>query len=319
MTSSAGGSSAASTPADAGVQSEQTPGAVLEAERVRQGWSVQQAAEALHLDPWIIEAIESNRFAALGAPVYAKGHLKKYATLLGVAPSDVITCYQRLTDTLPEPTPIPNITTTPPPRSSWPKVFGWTLLLAVVVALGFGAYVVVTPMVEQQTMDAPPVMALPSGEAAVTSELVMPVSEAEAQPTDAANESAPVEASEAPQTLAAETTPAASVTEPSAVIAPSTVREATSPTATASNIVRLQLTFNDASWVEAYDASGQRLLYDIGRPGRTRMVEGAPPLTVVLGVAAAVQVQVNDQAIVVPRRANRDATRFVVNADGSVQ
>jgi hypothetical protein len=83
--------------------------------------------------------------------------------------------------------------------------------------------------------------------------------------------------------------------------------------------VRLALEFNDSSWVEVYDSAGQRLFYDIGQPGQERTVTGTPPLNVVIGVVAAVKVQLNDRDLVVPRRANRDSTRFVVNADGSVQ
>jgi hypothetical protein len=84
-------------------------------------------------------------------------------------------------------------------------------------------------------------------------------------------------------------------------------------------LVRLRLEFNESSWVEVYDAAGQRLLYDIGQPARPRVLSGAAPLNVVVGLASAVSVQVNDQMIVVPRRANRDSTRFRVDADGSVQ
>jgi cytoskeleton protein RodZ len=84
-------------------------------------------------------------------------------------------------------------------------------------------------------------------------------------------------------------------------------------------LVRLRLEFSEASWVEVYDAEGQRLLYDIGQPDRVRIVSGVAPLNVVVGVASAVSVQVNDQAIVVPRQANKDSTRFRVRADGSVQ
>ena len=51
----------------------QSPGTLLQQERIRRGLSVQQAAETLHLDTWIIEAIEVNHFLALGAPVYARG------------------------------------------------------------------------------------------------------------------------------------------------------------------------------------------------------------------------------------------------------
>jgi len=61
-----------------------TPGEYLQQERERKGLSVQQAAENLHLDTWVINAIETNKFSDLGAPVYAKGHLKKYAALLGL-------------------------------------------------------------------------------------------------------------------------------------------------------------------------------------------------------------------------------------------
>ena len=67
MNEAAGGASGA---AAAGPD---TPGGMLRAERERRGYSVQHAAEDLHLDAWVIEAIEANRFEALGAPVYAEG------------------------------------------------------------------------------------------------------------------------------------------------------------------------------------------------------------------------------------------------------
>jgi hypothetical protein len=71
--------------------------------------------------------------------------------------------------------------------------------------------------------------------------------------------------------------------------------------------------------VEIHDATGQRLFYDIGQPGRVRTVTGTAPVTVVIGLVSAVSLQVNGSPLVVPRRANRDSTRFVVNADGSIR
>ena len=56
-----------------------------------------------------------------------------------------------------------------------------------------------------------------------------------------------------------------------------------------------------------------------GQAGGARTVEGMAPLNVVIGVADAVKVAVNDREIVMPRRANRDSTRFVVSSDGSVR
>ena len=73
-----------------------TPGGMLRVERERRGYSVQHAAEDMHLDAWVIQAIEANRFEALGAPVYARGHLRKYAALLGLSPATVIERYEAL-------------------------------------------------------------------------------------------------------------------------------------------------------------------------------------------------------------------------------
>jgi hypothetical protein len=60
-------------------------------------------------------------------------------------------------------------------------------------------------------------------------------------------------------------------------------------------------------------------MFDMGLPGRVRTVEGVPPLRVNLGLASAVSAQVDDRPIVIPRRAGRDGTKFVIEADGSVK
>jgi cytoskeleton protein RodZ len=281
----------------------QTPGTLLQQERKRRELSIQQAAEALHLDAWIIEAIEANRFVALGAPVYAKGYLRKYAVMLGLAPEVIVARYDALSDTLPVPTPVPVITTTPPPRPKWPKIVGWSLLGALIVAIGVAAYRLLMPHELSSVV---------SGEAqSVVSSLVAPVADAPNQTMEAV--AAPVEESAA---LTERRAPQPEVAAPLAVRLPPAEPQAS---AIGGPIVRLTLQFSDSSWAEVYDAAGQRLFYDIGQPGLSRALSGAAPLNVVIGVASAVSVQVNDQSVAMPRRANRDAARFVVEADGSVR
>lgn len=58
-------------------------GARLRGARERSRLTILQAAERLHVDPDILEALEADNFAALGAPVYVKGHLRHYAELVG--------------------------------------------------------------------------------------------------------------------------------------------------------------------------------------------------------------------------------------------
>ncbi|MDH3907997.1 MAG: helix-turn-helix domain-containing protein, partial [Gammaproteobacteria bacterium] len=62
--------------------------------------SVVEIAKELHLDELKVRALERNEFDILGAPVFAKGHLKKYAQLVGVDPDDVLIDYYQLTRSL---------------------------------------------------------------------------------------------------------------------------------------------------------------------------------------------------------------------------
>ncbi|MGB6605215.1 MAG: helix-turn-helix domain-containing protein, partial [Steroidobacteraceae bacterium] len=61
-------------------------GARLRAAREKRGLTVLQAAEKLHVDARVLEALETGDFAALGAPVYVRGHLRHYAELVGEPP-----------------------------------------------------------------------------------------------------------------------------------------------------------------------------------------------------------------------------------------
>ena len=54
-------------------------GARLRAAREKRGLTLLQAAERLHLDVRVVEALEAGDFAALGADVYVRGHLRRYA------------------------------------------------------------------------------------------------------------------------------------------------------------------------------------------------------------------------------------------------
>lgn len=71
--------------------------------RREQQISVLEVAKELHLDEPKVRALERNDFEMLGAPVFAKGHLRKYAQLVGVDENDVLADYYQLTrqDTAP--------------------------------------------------------------------------------------------------------------------------------------------------------------------------------------------------------------------------
>ena len=68
-------------------------GARLRAAREHKGLTMLQAAEKLHVDARVLEALEAEDFAALGADVYVRGHLRRYADLVGEPPEELQELY----------------------------------------------------------------------------------------------------------------------------------------------------------------------------------------------------------------------------------
>ena len=56
--------------------------------------STQKAADEMHLDAWVIDALEAGDYQRIGPSVYAKGHLKKYASILGLPAAEIAAGYE---------------------------------------------------------------------------------------------------------------------------------------------------------------------------------------------------------------------------------
>src|SRR5215469_12714773 len=104
-------------------------GARLRAAREKRGFTLLQAAEKLHVDPHTLEALEAGDFAALGADVYVRGHLRRYAEAVGESPLELQELYASGRRAVrPDLTRIPR--SEPVPRSSP------LMMLAVLVVVG---------------------------------------------------------------------------------------------------------------------------------------------------------------------------------------
>lgn len=113
-------------------------GQQLRAARERMGLGLVQAAEQLHVDTVVIESLESGHFVALGAPVFVRGHLGRYAQLVGESPEDLQARYAALQESSlsPDLTAVPHLPAQVMrgPRSRWPLVLLF-FLLAIAVAV----------------------------------------------------------------------------------------------------------------------------------------------------------------------------------------
>jgi cytoskeleton protein RodZ len=66
-----------------------------------------------------------------------------------------------------------------------------------------------------------------------------------------------------------------------------------------------------------YDATGQRLFYDVGAASSAHTVRGPAPLRVVLGNASGVALEFNGRPASIPSTVAPDGSvRFVINAHG---
>lgn len=72
-----------------------TAGQILKAAREAKDISADRLARALNLDVPAVKAIESDQYAAIGAPVFVRGHLRKYAQLVDIAADEVLAAYER--------------------------------------------------------------------------------------------------------------------------------------------------------------------------------------------------------------------------------
>lgn len=128
---------------DSGAMNE-LPGATLRREREARSLSVRQVASELHVDDRLLQALENDDFAAIGAPIFVKGHLRNYAKLLGIDAAPLIDAYERFAP-VEEPKIFARkadgtsmeVTTTGP----WVKVFGWFFLVLLLLgSLGWWYY-----------------------------------------------------------------------------------------------------------------------------------------------------------------------------------
>jgi cytoskeleton protein RodZ len=276
------------------------PGARLRRQRELAGLSEQQVAEQLNLDATAVTAIERDDFALLGAPVFARGHLKRYAALVGLPEDDVVGAYDRSRAQLAEPTLIPKSREEMRPErgpARWPWILGSLALF--LLAAGVAAYV------SEHGLALPD---WPFGRAEETAG-ASNAPGITASPQSALPSPAPAAVAVAAGQVAAADPASAGV--PSGGVAQGPAQPGQ---------VVLELRFAADSWVEIYDGAGKAVLYDLGKAGTGRTVSGTAPLSLTFGNAPAITLQANGRVVALPAPpAGQTVGRYSLGADGALR
>jgi len=265
----------------------QGPGAKLAAARERAGLTISAVAERLHLDVDSVRALEADQLALLGAAVFARGHLRRYAQLLGIPASDIDAAYAACTQV---PPPVPDLRRGATMRvhrgsPAAPLRLGTAgVVAAVPVLAALMWWAVRTPSRSNPFFDRRSV-ALPPRAVTVRQ-----------KPQDSVGSAAGSEPAATPSAAASSAA-------------------ATPPTA-ASRAVQLSLKFSQDCWTEIYDARGARLFYALAAAGSQRHLSGLAPLRVLLGNPGGVTLELDGRVVPLPSGTHSRLLRFSLDGRG---
>ena len=295
-----------------GGDDEPLAGERLAAARRKQKIPIDEVARELHLDERRVRALEQNDFDALDAPVFAKGHLKKYAQLVGVPVDDVLADYYALNRT-PGVPPVVG-TVRKPSRELTPGPWLAVIVVLIVVASAYWYYVVREPGSDPPERGAPaiesPAMpaAEPTAEPAAASTAAPPAVGDDNGPDGAASDEA-VDAADAAEPAVGEADAAEAGAAPGQTAA-------TQPPVVPDGEIRLTVRFSGDCWTEITDAGGRQLYFGLGRDGRVADVTGRAPLAALFGDADNVALEVDGEPYAIDASSRRGRTaRLTIRAD----
>ena len=245
------------------------PGAMLARARAARQLGIPEIAERLKYGTRQIEALEADDYGRLPGTTFVRGMIRGYSKLVGMDPAPALKALERRN--IPAQTTVDLRTKRIPFPDGNKRATRLYLVLAVITLLAI--VVVLYEWHFTELLPAPvavnvvPAAPRPAPEAAaaapVRTENVAPVSRA-----------TPV----TPVTLAA-------------------MADTGNARAGRSNASRIQLEFQRESWVEIKDRAGRILLSQLNPAGTQKVVEGAPPFSVIIGNAANVRVTYKDAPV----------------------
>lgn len=243
------------------------PGRVLAEARGRRNQTVAEIAQQLKLSATQVEALEADDYARLPGPVFVRGFVRNYARLMELDGEALVGGLTLPQDPLAAGAAIPHSHNIPFPDGRGPR---WPIYAALIAVLA--AVVVLFEFIYSGTPAAvaPKGDDQPSAAATVVPQQAIPVP-VTVQPLDVS-------------------TPAA--TEPAAESEPPPA-----PVTQRTGAAEIKLVFDTQSWVEVRDRQDRIVFSQLNPKGATQVVQGQPPLNVVIGNAHGVRVMYNGRPV----------------------
>ena len=284
--------SEADTPVESAVPAPESaaalrPGRALAEARTRRNQTIAEVAQQLKLSSTQVEALEAEDYAHLPGPVFVRGFVRNYARLMDLDGEALVAGLTMPQDPLATGAAIPHSHNIPFPDGRGPR---WPIYAALIAVLA--AIVVLFEFI----YSSPP---------AAVSTAPKAEESAAAAVAPALPAGLPVQADGSAQAL---TVPVAEPVQPAAAPAPATapapalvpapvLAPAPAPAAKRAGVVEVKMVFDTQSWVEVRDREDRIVFSQLNPAGAVQIVQGLPPLNVVIGNASGVRVTYNGRQV----------------------
>jgi cytoskeleton protein RodZ len=285
---------------------------LLRAAREARGLDRQDVADALRLSPRMVEAIEAEDLARLPPPLFIKGYLRSYATLVGLDETALVRDFESWVPTTDPFQMIParkRGTTDLSDVGRGRQLASAILLLVVLGGVAFWwlqPAPTPTPLLaveESESMQDPATTADSTSEGLAEAQAVSPPETPAAEQMLAGNARAPDEAepieavpssltvSDPRQADEPDSAPVTDIPQSAGAGKPDDAPDEAQRTAV------LKLRYQEDCWTEVRDARGRQLIYRLAKAGSEQEVSGEPPFAFYLGYAPGVAVEIDGKAV----------------------
>lgn len=274
-------------------------GAALKSAREQRNMTVEDVCIHLRISPHQVKALESDDFAALPEAMITRGFIRNYARLLEIDAEPLLQAYRAFT-----PSVVPraltlkseNILITGRDKRPWLKYIVASLFIALLLgAWQFYMDYTPKPPVQQAVLPAKNTDTQANASAeAISGNTVTELLPVAALP---AMERTPDEETQAALAPVDVTSGISSPANETTAITNTNLQLSTDVKAVVKAAAKLKLSFSQISWVNVTDRNKKMIFDKIMPAGSEEIVEGQPPLKVVIGNAPGSKLMFNDRFV----------------------
>jgi len=274
-----------------------SPGRKIAAAREARGLTVGDIATRLKFAPKQIEALEADEYLALPGITFIRGMVRSYSRFVGLDPEQMV---REVNDKIAPPQTMVKLHDLKVPfQPGQQKTNKLWLGLSAAILLGVGLVAADWILRERERVElasappAPPTRTEPQAERGQPVPLELKVPEPAAAPPAAG---APSEASGVAAAIPLAAAPS----------------ELPAPRPPLVGGKRVKLAFARDSWVQVKDGEGTTLMNRLSKAGTEEVVEGKPPLSLVIGNASGVKVTYDGKQVALAPATKNDIARLTL-------